>query len=50
MLDNHWYLCIATLPDVFNRLKGAVAQLITHSSINSLPIVFSKTTLFDSHT
>ena len=36
MLDNHWYLSIATLPDVFNRLKDAVAPLITHSIINSL--------------
>ena len=48
MLDNHWYLCIATLPDVFNRLKDAVAPSITHSIINSLVIVFSKTILFHS--
>ena len=48
MLDNHWYLCVATLPDVFNRLNDAVAPLMTHSVINSLTIVFSETTLFDS--
>ena len=36
MLDNHWYLCIATLPDVFNRLKDAVPLLITHSLNNKL--------------
>ena len=46
VLDNHWYLCIATLPDVFNRLKDAVALLITHSIIYSLVIMFSKTNLF----
>ena len=49
MLDNHWYLSIATLPDVFNRLKDAVAPLITHSIINSLIVVFSQNSLFHSH-
>ena len=49
VLDNHWYLSIATLPDPYNRLKDAVAPLITHSIKNSLVIVFSKITLFDSH-
>ena len=51
MLDNHWYLSIATLPDVFNSLEDAVALLITHSIINSLAIVvFSENSLFHSHT
>ena len=50
VLDNHWYLSISTLPDVFNRLKDAVALLITHSIIHSLIIVFSQNSLFHSHT
>ena len=50
VLDNHWYLSIATLPDVFNRLTDAVAPLITHSIINSLEIMFSQNSLFHSHT
>ena len=49
MLDNHWYLSIWTLPDVFNRLKDAVAPLVTQSSINSLLVVFSENSLFDAH-
>ena len=49
MLDNHWYLCTATLPDAFKRLKDAVAPIITHSIINSLLVVFSENSLFDSH-
>ena len=50
MSDSHWYLPISTQPDVFNRHKDAVAQLITHSIINSLIAMFSQTTLFHSHT
>ena len=50
MSDSHWYLPISTEPDVFNRLKDAVAQLIPHSIINSLLVVFSQNSLFHSQT